>query len=206
MRRSKLCISGRLGLLLSVFLVAFPSAASSQLSSQPSTDPLTILQGDALRPGSGASAPLPSPGLTARVAGINSEQAQSRKLRIETLDLDIRIHGTIAETTITARFGNTGTQILEGEFTLAMPPGSVVTGYALDVNGRMVDGVLVDQRQARLAYEARVRQRIDPGVGEVDRDNLFRTRVFPIAPNTGRTIRLRFVTPLDPRSGFVLPL
>ena len=85
-------------------------------------------------------------------------------------------------------------------------PGSVVTGYALDVGGRMVDGVLVDQRQARVAYEARVRQRIDPGLAEVGRDNIFRTRVFPIPPGSGRTIQLRFTTPLDPRTGFVLPV
>jgi tetratricopeptide (TPR) repeat protein len=147
-----------------------------------------------------------SPSLTARIAGVNSEEAQSRKLRIETLDIRVRVHGTIAETIVTARFANEGQQILEGDFTLAMPAGSVVTGYALDVNGRMVDGVLVDQRQGRIAYEARVRRRIDPGLAEVGRDNLFRTRVFPIAPGSGRTIQLSFATPLDPRAGYVLPL
>lgn len=34
----------------------------------------------------------------------------------------------------------------------------------------------------------------------------FRTRVFPIVPGEGRTIRLRFGTPLDPERGYVLPL
>jgi hypothetical protein len=86
-----------------------------------------------------------------------------------------------------------------------MPAGAVVTGYALDVGGRMVDGVLVDQRQARVAYEARVRQQIDPGLAEVERSNLFRTRVFPIFPESGRTVRLRFVSPLDRRDGYVFP-
>ena len=146
-----------------------------------------------------------SPALTARVQGIDSEAAR-RKLRLETLDLRVRLHGTIAETTLTAKFGNPDQQILEGDFTLMMPPGSVVTGYALDVNGRMVEGVLIDQRQGRIAYESRVRERIDPGLAEVNRDNLFRTRVFPIFPQSGRTIRLRFTTPLDPRAGYVLPI
>lgn len=146
------------------------------------------------------------PSLTARVQGIDTAETTGRKLRIETLDVAVRLHGTIAETTITARFANPGQQILEGDFTLAMPPGSVVTGYALDVNGQMIDGVLADQRQARMAYEARVRQRIDPGLAEVDRSNMFRTRVFPIFPRNGRTIRLTFTTPLDPRTGYVLPL
>jgi hypothetical protein len=146
-----------------------------------------------------------SPALTARVQGINSPEA-AEKLQLAQLDIVVRIHGTIAETTITARFANPGDRILEGDFTLAMPAGSVVTGYALDVGGRMIDGVLVDQRQARMAYEARVRQRIDPGLAEVSRDHLFRTRVFPILPRAGRTIQLKFTTPLDPRIGYVLPL
>ena len=153
---------------------------------------------------SGALAQGASPSLTARVAGVDSEAA-ARKLRIETLDVRVRIRGTIAETTITARFVNPGGDNLEGDFTLAMPAGSVVTGYALDIGDRMIDGALVDQRQGRIAYERLVRGRIDPGLGEVSRDFLFRTRVFPIPPGGGRTIRLRFVTPLDPGRGYVLP-
>lgn len=153
---------------------------------------------------SGAFAQGASPSLTARVQGIDSEAA-ARKLRIDTLDVSVRIRGSIAETIITARFGNPGREILEGDFTLAMPAGSVVTGYALDIGDRMIDGVLVDQRQARIAYERLVRGRIDPGLAEVSRDHLFRTRIFPIPPGGGRTIRLHFVTPLDPARGYVLP-
>jgi len=148
----------------------------------------------------------PTPALTARIAGVQSEAAQSQMLRIEALDISVRMRGSIAETVVTARFANSGQQILEGDFTLAMPAGSVVTGYALDIGERMIDGVLVDQRQARIAYERLVRGRIDPGLAEVSRDNLFRTRVFPIPPGGARTIRLRFVTPLDPVAGYVLPL
>ncbi|MEA3011852.1 MAG: hypothetical protein QOD42_397 [Sphingomonadales bacterium] len=152
----------------------------------------------------GAFAQGASPSLSARVAGIDSEAA-ARKLRIETLDVRVRIGGSIAETTITARFANPGTDNLEGDFTLAMPAGSVVTGYALDIGDRMIDGVLVDQRQGRIAYERLVRGRVDPGLAEVGRDHLFRTRIFPIPPGGGRTIRLTFVTPLDPARGYVLP-
>lgn len=146
-----------------------------------------------------------TPSLTARISGIDTPAAAGRKLQIERLDVAVRIHGAVAETTVTARFVNNDRQVLEGDFRLMMPAGSVVTGYALDINGEMVDGVLVDQRQGRIAYEARVRQRIDPGLAEVSRDNLFRTRVFPIPPSGGRTITLRFTSPVDPVGGYVLP-
>ena len=78
----------------------------------------TTLHGPALAQESG-------PTLVARVAGINSEAMQSRKLLIDSLDIRVRIHGSVAETIVTARFGNAGRDNLEGEFTLAMPAGSV---------------------------------------------------------------------------------
>ncbi len=174
----------RIALLLTVSVAAAPLAAQ-----QNEPPPLTA-----------------SPSLTARIAGIDSPQTDDRKLAIERLDVRVRIHGAVAETTITARFHNESRDILEGDFRLAMPDGSVVTGYALDIGDTLVDGVLVDQRQGRIAYEARVRQRIDPGLAEVDRANQFRTRIFPINPGGSRTIRLRFTSPIDPRAGYALPI
>jgi tetratricopeptide (TPR) repeat protein len=70
----------------------------------------------------------------------------------------------------------------------------------------MVDGVLAPRRKATLAYEARVRAGVDPGLAQVTRTNAFRTQVFPIFPDKGRTIRLSFVTPLVAGQNFALPL
>lgn len=146
-----------------------------------------------------------NPSLTALDRGVQDE-SRGRPLALSRLDTDVRIAGSIAETTILAGFANTGTDIVEGRFRLALPAGSVVTGYALDVGGEMIDGVLVDQPKAKEAYTDKVRRGVDPGLAEVSRDNVFSTRVFPIFPNVGRTIRVRFVTPIDPREGFALPL
>ncbi|HEX8583977.1 MAG TPA: VIT domain-containing protein [Allosphingosinicella sp.] len=147
-----------------------------------------------------------NPELTALVRGVDDEDARSTSLRIESMDVAVRLHGGIAETVVTARFHNAGTDELEGRFRLQMPDASVVTGYALDIGGEMIEGVLLDQLQARRAYESQVRQRIDPGLGEVSREFQFTTRVYPIDPGKSRTVRVRFVTPLDPRRGYVLPL
>jgi hypothetical protein len=51
-----------------------------------------------------------------------------------------------------------------------------------------------------------VTRRVDPGIAEVTRGSVFNTRVFPIFPRNGRTIRLRFVTALAPVTGYQLPL
>ncbi|HYG48973.1 MAG TPA: VIT domain-containing protein [Allosphingosinicella sp.] len=147
-----------------------------------------------------------NPQLSALIDGVDDEGERSADLRIEALEIAVRVHGGIAETSLTARLRNPGQDRLEGRFSLAMPEGSVVTGYALDVGGTMIDGVLVDQIEARRAYEARVRERIDPGLGEVSRGFRFSTRVYPIEAGSARTVRLTFVSPLDPVRGYVLPL
>jgi len=147
-----------------------------------------------------------NPELKAHVRGVEDESALSADLRIETMDVAVRLHGGMAETVVTATFRNSGRDILEGRFTLQMPDSSIVTGYALDVGGNMIEGVLLDQLEARRAYQAQVRRNIDPGLGEVSRSFQFSTRVYPIAPGSSRTVRVRFVTALAPGQGYVLPL
>ena len=82
----------------------------------------------------------------------------------------------------------------------------MVTGYALDVDGEMIDGVLVPPARAHRAYEEKLRRGIDPGVAEVRRGNVFSTRIYPILADKGRTIRLTFVSPVHGEHGFTLPL
>lgn len=146
-----------------------------------------------------------SPALSARVQGIQGRAELVRSLQLAELDMKTTVRGVVAQTTISARFENPGSETLEGEFRLALPAGSVVNGYGLDLDGRMVSGVLVEKPKAKAVYESIVRRAVDPGLAEVD-GNLFTTRVYPIFPGKGRTIRLSFATPLTPGKGFVLPL
>jgi hypothetical protein len=152
------------------------------------------------------AASLPNPVLTARDSGVDDDKAVSRALEIAELDVQVEIVGNVAETTLTAHFVNFSRDDLEGTFTLQMPDGAVVTGYALDVGDGMVDGVLMPAVRARLAFDEKLRAGIDPGVAEVRQGNVFSTRVYPIMGDAGRTIRLRFAAPLSAVRGYVLPL
>lgn len=146
-----------------------------------------------------------NPELIAREIGVGAE-APTAPLRISRMDLKVRIAGGMAETTATITFANPGPDEVEGDFTMDLPKGSVVTGYALDIEGQLVDGVLVGERQAKLAYEAKVREGIDPGIATVTRSGAFKSRVYPVLPGKGRTIRLTFVTPIRVDAAYVLPL
>ena len=145
-----------------------------------------------------------TPALRGYVAGIR-DAAHTRDLGLKRLSVAVVVRGAVAETTIEASFLNATGEVLEGDFRFRLPPGAIVTGYALDVNGRMIDGVLVDRPRAKAVYDARVRVRVDPGLAEVTPDNMFHAQVNPIVPGRGRTIQLRFAMPVSP-TGYHLPI
>lgn len=119
------------------------------------------------------------------------------KLGVERAQIEARIVGHLAETRLTLTFGNTSSRRMAGDLYVPLPPDATVSGYALDVAGRMVDGVVVGKDEARRIFEKEVRKGVDPGLVEWTRGNVFKTRVFPIPPNGSRTVMLRWVAPLE---------
>jgi len=144
----------------------------------------------------------PNPSLTAYQNGIRDE-AHRRSLELRQLDAEVTIRGAIAETILEMQFAGLKGDQTEAWLHIDLPEGAIVTGYALDIDGLMIDGSLVEAPRARAGYERQVRGRIDPGLGEVDKQGGFRVRVFPVDGDKGRRIRLRFVAPVGDR--FALP-
>ncbi|MFT4252313.1 MAG: VIT domain-containing protein [Caulobacter sp.] len=149
--------------------------------------------------------PAQNPSLTAKNY-VGDRPDEPDALKLSRLKVDVVLVGGLARTTVEARLENTTQNRLEGDFALALPAGAVIDGYALDVDGRMVDGVLTGKRQAKEVYEARVREDVDPGLAEVADDGSFHTRIFPILPDAPRTIRLSYAAPLAADGAFSLPL
>lgn len=119
-----------------------------------------------------------------------------KPIELRSLDVRVRIRGLQAETTQTMVFHNPNVRQLAGDLQFPLPDGATVSGYALDVQGRMVDGVVVGKQKARVILEAEQRRRVDPGLVEHVRGNQFNTRVFPIPPQGQRTIRVTYVSDL----------
>lgn len=114
-------------------------------------------------------------------------------LKVETASVSVRIVSFLAEVTRTMTFRNPHPDALVGEFKFQLPVGAAITGYALDIQGKMVDGVIVEQQRARDVFQQEVSKRIDPGYVEMQEGNTFSTRVFPIPPYGVRTISLKYV-------------
>lgn len=122
------------------------------------------------------------------------EDNHSTPLAISKVDVDVRILGFIAETRMTLVFRNDLNRPLAGDLYFPLPAGATVSGYALDVNGAMVDGVVVDKDKGRQVFEKEVRRGVDPGLVEWTRGNHFKTRVFPIPPHGTRTVQVSYIS------------
>lgn len=137
------------------------------------------------------------------------ENGVSHDLLLEAVDAKVVIRGLLAETTLTMVFSNPHDRTLEGEFLFPLPEGTTVSGYGLDIDGKVVEGVVVEKQKARVAFEKEVRKGVDPGLVEWVRGNNFRTRVYPIMPNKSRTVMVRYVSNLLSVQGegiYTLPL
>lgn len=125
----------------------------------------------------------------------------STQLQMTKLDVNVEVSGVFSKTTFTMNFFNETNQRLSGELTFPLPEDSVVSGYGLDINGVIVDGVCVEKEKARITFEKEVRKGVDPGLIEKVQGNNFKTRVYPIEPNSSRQVKVEFTNDLLVSSG-----
>ena len=124
-------------------------------------------------------------------------------------DITVAIAGPLAQTTTILTFHNSTARVLEGELEFPLPENAAVTGYGLDVNGVLVDGVPVEKQRARQIFESEVRKGVDPGILEQTKGNNFKTRLYPIPANGDRTVKITYISDLPAASGkatYSLPL
>ncbi len=123
-------------------------------------------------------------------------QEPGQPMELREMEVRARIVGLHVEVTTTMAFFNPNQRQLEGELQFPLPDGAIVTGYALDINGQMVDGVVVKKEKARVAFETEVRRGVDPGLVEHVAGNVYRTRIYPLPPRGTRRIRVTYVAEL----------
>ncbi len=118
--------------------------------------------------------------------------AGEKPLKAETVKIEIEVLGNIARTTLDMTFYNPHNRVLEGELNFPLAQGQSVTRFALDVNGKLREGVAVEKEKARQAFEAVVRQNIDPGILEMTKGNNFKTRIYPIPANGRKRVVIAY--------------
>lgn len=122
-------------------------------------------------------------------------------LALETLKVDAKTAGDVVEVAAEHVFRNDTDERLEGTFRFPLPAGAFPIGLAMEIDGRLVEGELVEREKARKAYEAIVDQMLDPALLEWESGQSFKLRVFPIEPKSTKRVVLRYIAPLQRSEG-----
>ena len=128
---------------------------------------------------------------------------------LQDLSIDILVIGQTAVTTMEMTFYNPNTRVMEGEFQFPLADGQQVSRFALDINGKMREGVVVDKALGRKAFEDIVRRGVDPGLLEKTEGNNFKARVYPMPAKGTRRVLIAFEQELHEHDGqdyYFLPI
>jgi hypothetical protein len=139
----------------------------------------------------------------------NLRSGNENPMRLDKLSVDIRIVGQIAVTTLDMTYYNPNSRVMEGEFNFPLGEGQTVSRFALDIDGTLREGVVVDKEQGRKTFEAIVRRGVDPGLLEKTEGNNFRMRVYPLPAKGTRRVVIAFEQELTDKGNYdlyVLPL
>ena len=132
-----------------------------------------------------------------------------RPMQLQDLSVDILVVGQTAVTTMEMTFYNPNNRVMEGEFEFPLAEGQQVSRFALDIDGKLREGVVVDKSLGRKAFEDIVRRGVDPGLLEKTEGNNFRARVYPMPRKDSRRILIAFEQELSQKNGqdfYFLPI
>lgn len=132
-----------------------------------------------------------------------------KPLGLSSLDIKVEVIGNIATTTYDMLFYNPTSTILEGELSFPLGEGHNVSRFALDVNGKLREAVVVEKELGRIAFEAVVRRGVDPALLEKGTGNNYKARIYPIPANGYKRVLLAYEQELVFNDGahyFNLPL
>ena len=130
-------------------------------------------------------------------------------MQLQDLSVDILVVGQTAVTTMEMTFYNPNNRVMEGEFEFPLAEGQQVSRFALDIDGKLREGVVVDKSLGRKAFEDIVRRGVDPGLLEKTEGNNFRARVYPMPRKGSRRIVIAFEQELSQKNGqdfYFLPI
>src|SRR6056297_1776778 len=147
------------------------------------------------------------------LAAASSIQAQSRAgLQLvgesgavaavtQATEVDIRVTGLLARTTVTQRFTNHTQGWAEGRYVFPLPDGASVDELRITIGERVIEGEVREKADARQVFEQARAQGQTAGLVEQHRDNLFSTSLTNIAPGEDIVVTIGFGQTVDYRHG-----
>jgi hypothetical protein len=123
---------------------------------------------------------------------------EAQRLELAALRVNVSTAGAMARYEVEHLFDNPSDQVLEGTFHFPLPAGAVVTGLAMEIDGQLMEGEILERSRAREIYEEIVDNMRDPALLEWEAGQIFKLRVFPIEPGERKRVVMRYMAPLVP--------
>lgn len=163
------------------------------------TRPLPLLTEDEVRPntrdGAGAGA--------GEEAGFGALRTARGLLPLKAMDVRGRLDGLLAQVTVRQTFVNVLEEPLEATYIFPLPDRAAVTGFRMEVAGRVVEGVLEERAQARRDYHEAIAAGHRASIAEEERPGVFTMRVGNLPPREQATVELTLAGPLPFADGEV---
>ncbi|MBC7822231.1 MAG: FecR domain-containing protein, partial [Planctomycetaceae bacterium] len=119
-------------------------------------------------------------------------QGQEMKLSLRKFHVDVHIEEGFARTTIDQTYFNHTWQQLEGTFRFPLPADASLSRLAMYVNGKLMEGGMVERDYGRNVFEQIRHTRRDPALLEWVDGSTFQMRVFPLEPRQEKRILLSY--------------
>ena len=98
-------------------------------------------------------------------------ESKDKPCTVDALEVTAKVKGLFSrvDTVITLR--NPNGRVISCPLQFPLPDNGTVCGYALEIGGQMVDGVVVPKEKARVAFETEQRKGVYPGLVEAVKGN-----------------------------------
>ncbi len=119
-------------------------------------------------------------------------QGQEMKMSLRKFHVDVHIEEGFARTTIDQTYFNHTWQQLEGTFRFPLPADASLSRLAMYVNGKLMEGGMVERDYGRNVFEQIRHTRRDPALLEWVDGSTFQMRVFPLEARQEKRILLSY--------------
>lgn len=133
----------------------------------------------------------------------------ARTLEISRQAVRAVIRDGLAETEVDQTFGNPGGREVEGWYWFSVPERAVVTSFAVETDGNLIEGEVIERQEAAAKYQAAIRSAHEPALLEWIDGRSYRARIFPVPASGSRRVVLRYMELVATASGkfeYVYPL
>lgn len=147
------------------------------------------------------------PGPADRAAPISLTASDGTGLEMVALEAHGVVESPLAFTELRMTFRNPENRVMEGRFSITLPPGASISRFAMKIGDRWQEGEVVERQAARVAYEDFLHRKQDPALLEHEGGNEFSARVFPIPARAEKELILSYSHELPGASdAYVIPL